>query len=332
MIKLILQKQKALTLIETILSIFIFSLLIFTVNRFIIFSYGTHGYEKEQAQAVYEARRGVDQMAKDIRAATVAEDGSYPIERADDKQFVFYSDIDSDGRVEKVRYFLGTITAGSQTQECETANRGGTCSVSFFNFSTGDLKSAQVRFSVDGDFDSGSEYAEILADGMSLDDDICETGCIHCAGVWQGSNVFDVTSRALDNSIQFTSDSSYDVQKQCPSANPSFAMKARFELSWAEEVIGLGNELKKGIIEPVGDPVTYPPENEKVTTVTTYVRNDPPIFKYYDAAGNEITQIPARLNDTKVIKVFLVINIDPNRLPDEFQLQQAIELRNLKTE
>jgi hypothetical protein len=323
--------RKAFTLIETILSIFIFSLLLFLVGRFIFFSYRTHGYAEEQSRAVDEARRGVDAMVRDIRAAKTADDGSYPIERADDKQFVFYSDVDGDGKTEKVRYFLGTINSGNAVQECTISSAGGACSVNFSDFLTGTLISAQVRVLMDGDLDAANEYINTAVDGNNVGD-LCVNGCIHCAGTWQGTTVFDVTSAALNDSITFLADASSRVDRQCPVSSPTFAAKVRFELSWAEEVIGQGNELKKGVIEPAGNPVTYPSNQEKISNVTTYVRNDPPIFKYYDASGNEIMQLPARLDDTKLMKVYMVINIDPNRPPDEFQLEEYVELRNLKTE
>jgi prepilin-type N-terminal cleavage/methylation domain-containing protein len=326
------KNRKGFTLIETVMSVIVFGIIFFAVGQFVFLGYRTKGYVYEQSRAVSEARRGVEAMARDIRSAETAEDGSFAIERADDKQFVFYSDIDKDGVIEKVRYFLGTISAGNDSHECSTATRGGSCSVSFSNFFTGDLKSAQVRFYTDGDLDSSSEYVSFSADGVTLDDDVCKSGCVHCAASWQGSVVFDVTQSSMDNFLQFTADSSYDVQNQCPAASPNHSMKARFELSWAEEVIGMGNELKRGVIEPSGDPATYSSNDEQVSLVTSYVRNDPPIFKYFDSDGNEITDLPARLNDVKMVKVFLVVNIDPNRLPDEYQLEEFVELRNLKEE
>ena len=48
--------------------------------------------------------------------------------------------------------------------------------------------------------------------------------------------------------------------------------------------------------------------------------------------GNKITDYPARLKDTKMMKVYLVVNIDPNRPPNEFELESSVQLRNLKNE
>jgi len=51
--------------------------------------YRTGDYISDQAIAVDQARRGVDIMAQEIRNARYGEDGSYPIELAGSKEFVF---------------------------------------------------------------------------------------------------------------------------------------------------------------------------------------------------------------------------------------------------
>ena len=46
-----------------------------------------------------------------------------------------------------------------------------------------------------------------------------------------------------------------------------------------------GNELKRGVIEPAGDPTIYDPNTETVTVLATGVENGTePIFYYYNAA------------------------------------------------
>ena len=62
------------------------------------------------------------------------------------------------------------------------------------------------------------------------------------------------------------------------------------------------------------------------------MRNVPPIFRYLDGNGNELTELPTRLKDTKVMEVYLIINIDPTRPPQDFELKSAVQLRNLKEE
>jgi len=318
--------KKAFTLIETLITIFIFSLAIGAIFSSILMIYKTHGYTFEQSIAIDEARRGIETMVKEIRMAKEGEDGSYPIELAGDKEFIFYSDIDGDGRVERVRYFLAQTNSGTKIQECQTSQKGGYCSVSFSNFLTGALTKATVSVLVDGDFGASTEYAEIFADGIKIGE-ICKSGCKKCLGSWQGTQTFDVTNFAEDNLITFLIDATDKVDPACP-----FSMKAKFVFSFTEDISALSHEFKKGVIKPTGSPPTYPLDQEKITTLTSYVRNSPPIFKYFDEEGNKILDYPARLKDTKLMKVYLVVNVNPNRPPNEYELISFVQLRNLKQE
>lgn len=317
------------TIIETLVVIFAFTLVWGVVMALILMIYRTQSYTMQQSMAVNEARRGVELMAKEIRQAQYADNGAYPIEKGAGKEFIFYSDIDDDGQAERVRYFLATITTGAQTQECLTTIRGGSCSVNFTNFLTGELTHAQVIITTEGYYGTSTRYTELYADGTKLAD-VCRSGCTQCAGAWQGTQTFDVTTAAADNSIQFTMDSTYNVRPLCNWLNPGHAMKAKFEFSWIEEIPNLDNQLKKGVIQPAGDPVTYPAGQEQVGIVSEYVRNAPPIFTYYDENGDQITSDPAILRDTKMMKLFMVINVNPERAPGDYELEQYVNLRNLK--
>ena len=177
--------MKGFTLIETLVTIAVFALIMGAVSGLIIMVYRTHGYTFQQSVAIGEARKGIETMVKEIREARSGEDDSYPIVIAADKEFIFYSDIDKDGEVERVRYFLGTAGSGEQTKECQTSLGGGSCSVNFPDFLQGTLTSAEVKVSVDGDFGwDNREYAEIYADGQYLGR-ICQTDCSDCPGSWE---------------------------------------------------------------------------------------------------------------------------------------------------
>lgn len=324
-------KQAGFTLIETMAAISIFIIILGALFGSILVIYQTYGYTFEQSLAIDEARRGVEIMVKEIREAKSGDDGSFAIEKADDKEFIFYSDIDNDGQTERVRYFLGDLTSGTQIQECVSFVSGGICSVSFSNFLQGTLISAQLRVSTEGDLGAGNEYAEIFADGTKLVN-LCQAGCSDCAGTWQGTSVFDVTAQAGDDSIQFLADATGQVGANCNWEDPNHSIKVKFEFSWTGQVEGADHELRKGVIEPTGSPVQYPSNQETLSLLSSYIRNAPPIFEYFDAQGNKITTYPARLVDTKLMKVYLVVNVDPNRPPNDFELESSVQLRNLKQE
>lgn len=191
--------MKGLTIIETIVTIAIFTLSMGAVSGFIVMAYRTQSFAWEQSLAIGEARKGIETMVKEIRGARPGDDGSYIIENAADFEFVFYSDIDKDQETERVRYFIQ------------------------------------------------------------------------------------------------------------------------------------GTDFKKGVIEPQGWPIEYPAASEQVFLLSQYVRNSPPIFRYFDGSGQELIELPARLKDTKLMRFYLVINVDPNRPPQDFVLESDVQIRNLKT-
>ena len=321
--------MRGFTLIETIVTIFVFALAMGAVSGFIVMGYRTQSYTWQQSLAIGEARRGIETMVKEIREGRSAESGAYAIESCQDYQFVFYSDIDKDLEIEKIRYFLGGKPSFNQVKTCTTTISGGSCSVDFSNFlKEGSLHSAQVTVQVEGDFSWPNwEYADIYADGVYLGD-VCKIGCHDCPGVWEGVTTFDVTSQAEDGLITFTADASSQVGVWCA----PYSMRARFEFSWVEAVPEEEGDFKKGVIDPVGWPPQYPSEQEKITTISQYVvKNKPPIFRYYDANNTELAA-PARKKDTKLMKVYLVINVDPNRPPQNFELSSEVQIRNLKRE
>ncbi len=87
--------------------------------------------------------------------------------------------------------------------------------------------------------------------------------------------------------------------------------------------------LKKGIIEPSGWPIEYNLANENISILSNYVRNSPPIFRYFDGQGVELPS-PSRLKDTKLMEVYLVVNVDPSRPPKDYNLVSTVQIRNLK--
>jgi len=106
MIKKISQIQLGFSLIEALVTIFIFALIIISLNSFILSGYRAYYYNFQQTAAINEARRGIETMIKEIREAKTGDDGAYPLIEAGDSEFIFYSNIDSDSATERVRYFL----------------------------------------------------------------------------------------------------------------------------------------------------------------------------------------------------------------------------------
>lgn len=124
--------------------------------------------------------------------------------------------------------------------------------------------------------------------------------------------------RAQDQEIIFYSDVDNDGQTE----------RIRYTLS--------GTTLTKGVIEPLGYPVTYPTAQEKVKVVGENIRNGSiPIFYYYNGDWPEDTtnnplDTPVRLSDTKLMKVYLEINPTANDNRRTFVLESYVQIRTLK--
>ncbi|MBU4223907.1 prepilin-type N-terminal cleavage/methylation domain-containing protein [Patescibacteria group bacterium] len=94
------------TIIETIVTIVIFTMMIAVVSFSIAYFYRANSYVIEQSYAINSARLGIETMVREIREATYSDTGAYPVVAVSETSFEFYSDIDRDNNIEKIRYFL----------------------------------------------------------------------------------------------------------------------------------------------------------------------------------------------------------------------------------
>lgn len=192
--------KKGISLIETIITVGIFALIMTVIVLSLLFFYRANAFNIEQAFAVSSGRKGVEQMVKFIREATIGEDGSFPVAEIGTSTITFFSDVDLDNNVEKVK----------------------------------------------------------------------------------------------------------------------------FELS--------GTDFFKEVTNASGDPLGYSPTPDSVSTISENVRNiqdNTDIFEYFDSNGALISDF-TRLTDVAFVRVTLIVNINPSRLPNEFTLRSSATLRNLK--
>jgi type II secretory pathway pseudopilin PulG len=92
-----------------------------------------------------------------------------------------------------------------------------------------------------------------------------------------------------------------------------------------------GNSLKRGVIDPSGDPPVYT-NPETISSVSDYVRNidqNVATFRYYDINGTLMTDL-TDISELRFIEVTIVVNINPFRLPNQFTLRSTAALRNLR--
>lgn len=102
--------QKGFSLVETIVVISLFTIVMFAVMESIATFYRLNAYTIAQSYQVDTARRGVEQLVRDLREMTFADDGAFPLTVMQDYQVGFYSDVDHDDSVEYITYSLSSTT------------------------------------------------------------------------------------------------------------------------------------------------------------------------------------------------------------------------------
>src|SRR4051812_8798691 len=98
--------MRAFTLIELLVVIAITSLVGLTINSLITNFYRDNAYILEETTAIDSAHTGLRTSFQDLREASYGADGSYPIQNAATSTITFFSDINGDGTVEKIRLYV----------------------------------------------------------------------------------------------------------------------------------------------------------------------------------------------------------------------------------
>lgn len=95
--------------------------------------------------------------------------------------------------------------------------------------------------------------------------------------------------------------------------------------------------LKKGVIKPSGNPLSYPTETEQVVELAHDVANiaeSMPVFIYYGVAtGTEALpelEQPVTVSDVRVIRVQLELEKDPTESPVPLHVESLVHMRSLK--
>lgn len=97
-----------------------------------------------------------------------------------------------------------------------------------------------------------------------------------------------------------------------------------------------GTTLKRGIIKPAGNPLSYT-QTEDVDTIAHNVVNIDqgiPLFTYFDESytgTQDALETPVTLTDVHVIQIQLELEKDADKTPVPLHLESMFHLRNLKT-
>lgn len=97
---------RGMTFVEVLITVGIFGLVMVAIVDSIISFYRANTSSIEQEYQVDHARKGTELIIRDIREATYADTGAYPLVTVASSTIMFYSDTDSDGSIERIRYQL----------------------------------------------------------------------------------------------------------------------------------------------------------------------------------------------------------------------------------
>ena len=102
--------QSGMTLVEVVVSVAIFTIVIYTIMSTVSSIYQLNSYTIAQAYQVQNARTGVETLTRDIREMTYGDNGAYPLVTDEPQLLGFYSDVDRDDSVEYVEYEIVATT------------------------------------------------------------------------------------------------------------------------------------------------------------------------------------------------------------------------------
>ncbi len=105
---------KGFTLVEILVVIGISTILAVGATTLLRDTTIFQGVFQQGLNSVDEGRKILRPLVGEVRSATPAHNGAYALETTEEDTLVFYSDIDNDDLIERVRYFLdeGTIKKG----------------------------------------------------------------------------------------------------------------------------------------------------------------------------------------------------------------------------
>jgi hypothetical protein len=99
-------KQSGLTLIETVVSLGIFTLIVYGIVGLVGAIVTSSGQQGNLLADMDEARKASEKITQELRNGQVGNKGNHVLESCGDQEIIFYSNIDEDVNVERVRYFV----------------------------------------------------------------------------------------------------------------------------------------------------------------------------------------------------------------------------------
>lgn len=144
--------------------------------------------------------------------------------------------------------------------------------------------------------------------------------------------------RPMVDEVRSASESNLGAYPLAETATSSFSFYSDIDNDSLKEKIRYfldGNDFKKGVIKPTGNPYIYNSANELITEVVHDVLPGETIFEYFDTTytGATTTQalaFPVSPSAVRLIKITLVVDANPNKPPAAVSYTTQMTVRNLK--
>ncbi len=98
--------QTGFTIVELVVSLSIFTVLSLGVIGLVSFVFTGSSQQANLLSDADQGRRIAFSINSELRNSVISETGAYPIASAGDQQLLFYSNVDKDSDIERVRYYL----------------------------------------------------------------------------------------------------------------------------------------------------------------------------------------------------------------------------------
>lgn len=105
-----LRRSSGFSVLETAIAVAIVGLIVLAIGLFQenIFRFNTS--LNNQLTGQYESRQVIEKIIAEARVAATAGNGAYPLESVQNTSFIFYSNVDNDTGIERIRYFVSGAT------------------------------------------------------------------------------------------------------------------------------------------------------------------------------------------------------------------------------
>jgi len=114
--------KQAFTIIEILIAMTITVILTLIINDFLITGFRSSSFNYDLQDAVDQARKAMDVMTIEMRGINYSEKGDYPIAQIATNTFVFYNDIDKDGKRERIKYYLSDTSLKKDVVRPDASN------------------------------------------------------------------------------------------------------------------------------------------------------------------------------------------------------------------